>query len=542
MLKAAMFALATLAICRGASLDGLVTSTTGEPLKNASVQLLAQTPVIRPPYTPQRPPDRDSYTVLSDATGRFAFDSLPAGQYSVSAKRTGYFPYSGPLLTIDPAQSAAPLSIRLTPFSRIEGKVTGEDGEPLSGSVIFPGWSASASSTPVAPDGTFVSAVGAGHFYVRASIGLYAGPDEDIQGAWPREVYVPTYYPSSTTLSGATMLNVPAGAVIRGVDIRVRRVTVYTVRGHAIDASTGKPAGGLRIVLQADGGLGPGLSAFTEVAADGSFELKDVQPATYAVSAFNPKQRPNPNGQPPSRLFSLQPVTVGKENVEDLTVTLRPGAVISGTIRMDAGESLPSSGPGIGVGLVTPGGSGSGGRAQPDGSFVIQDIPPGKYVLRVDTLPAGAYVKSMRLNRQEIEDQETVDLTSGAGGTMDVVLSAHAAEIDGTVRDASGTPVPQVRVLVWKPGRTTGGSAVRPEEFATTDLNGGFRARGLAPGEYRVAAWAAAVVPYVPEFLSQFDGMAATVKLEEDAHATVDAPLIPQDAIDHAAENIRVSQ
>jgi hypothetical protein len=112
----------------------------------------------------------------------------PPGQYSVSAKRTGYFPYMGPLLTVDPAQPAS-LSIRLTPFSRIEGKVTGEDGEPLSGSVTFPGWgTAVQGGTPaVAADGTFVASIGAGHFFA----GVYGPktaqtPDGDLQGTWPR--------------------------------------------------------------------------------------------------------------------------------------------------------------------------------------------------------------------------------------------------------------------------------------------------------------------------------------------------------------------
>ena len=50
--------------------------------------------------------------------------------------------------------------------------------------------------------------------------------------------------------------------------------------------------------------------------ADGSFAFKDVQPGTYSVSTETPWVKGD--GIVPKLLFSLQPVVVGKENVEDL--------------------------------------------------------------------------------------------------------------------------------------------------------------------------------------------------------------------------------
>jgi hypothetical protein len=82
---------------------------------------------------------------------------------------------------------------------------------------------------------------------------------------------------------------------------------------------------------------------------------------------------------------------------------------------------------------------------------------------------------------------------------------------------------------------------VPPEGAGLTDANGAYHIGGLAPGEYRVAAWTNSPVRVlaIPEFLSQFDNRAAVVTLQEDQHATVDAPLIPQDAIDQALESQR---
>jgi 5-hydroxyisourate hydrolase-like protein (transthyretin family) len=522
-MKAILLTLACISVCQAqtpaeatVTLEGQVASTTGGPLKNVFVQLAPR---------PDKPiSGSEIYSVVTGASGGFVFDSLPAGRYAIMAQRSGYIIQGWRDLTIDPSQPPAPVSIQLTPFGRIEGKVTDEDGEPYRGQISVEG----VGQTEISADGTFVIEAAAGHYYVRA---MDPNPRlaGEMTGTWPREVDTATYYPSSTTTSGATRVNVPAGAIVRGIDIRIRRVTAYTVRGHAIDASTGKPAVNMEIQLALDGRqLPPWQMTTATTLADGSFEFKDVQPATYSVSATRSRIA---DDIVPQALYSLQPVVVGKENVEDLEIALQRGAEIRGKISMESGEPVK---PAVAWRVTLGSGNGNrGGQVQNDGSFVLSDLAPRKYVVQIFGQPPQTYVKSVRLNQQELTDR-SIDLSSGTGGNMEVVLSPHVAEVSGVIRDASGVPVTHVPVTLWKPGQS-GNQALRAGD-AQTDANGAFRIGNLGPGEYRIAAWARSPA-VTPELLSEFDGRAAIVKLVEDARVNVDAPLMPKEAIDEAEEN-----
>jgi protocatechuate 3,4-dioxygenase beta subunit len=537
MAKIALFAFVMLAICRGASVEGQVTATTGEPLKNASVQLRQM--VNRPSGVSRVAPQTNVYNASTDASGNFVIAAVEPGRYSVAAQRAGYFRWTA---SIELSAGQPPsIAIKLTPEARIEGRVTDQDGEPIRGNVGTVGWGTGQGGVPIAADGSYViGGLGAGHFYLRVYPGPASETSGELRGTWPREIDVQTYYPGATAVDSATLLKVAPGAVIRGIDIRVRRATVYTVRGRAMNGTTGAPAADTYIGLSA--GDDPNLQrigAGATTLEDGTFEFDDVLPGTYRVRAA---PRRVSGGSEPSPLFSLQPVTVGKENVEDLALRLTPGTEIDGKFVLEDNGRKALQSPYLPrVILIAIGGEGLGqGPAKSDGSFAIPDVAPRKAALTVDGLPPNTYVKSIDLNQQDVMNKE-IDLSSGAGGTLEIVLSPHAAQVTGTIRNAAGDPLPQVRLTVWRPGRTTGGMAFQPAGRAVTDASGMFRVNNLAPGEYRIAAWAGAatIIPETPEFLSQFDGQAAALKLDEDArvtlsHETVEVPLISEEAIDAA--------
>jgi len=166
-----------------------------------------------------------------------------------------------------------------------------------------------------------------------------------------------------------------------------------------------------------------------------------------------------------------------------------------------------------------------------DGSFAIQELGPGEYTPAFANLPAGTYVKSVRYGQQDVTNQ-TINVALGVGGTLEVLLSPHAADVSGVVRNSNGDPIPGAPVMLWKPGRAVDGAAL-------TDAGGAFKVGNLAPGEYRAAAWEGTLQLPVPGFLNQFESRAATVKLDQDSHQKIEVPLIKQDAIDAAIENVR---
>ena len=64
-----------------------------------------------------------------------------------------------------------------------------------------------------------------------------------------RETNIATYYPSSLDPTGATSLNVLAGGELRGIDIRVRKGRVYSIRGKAVDEANDSAAVTTRVTL-----------------------------------------------------------------------------------------------------------------------------------------------------------------------------------------------------------------------------------------------------------------------------------------------------
>jgi hypothetical protein len=170
---------------------------------------------------------------------------------------------------------------------------------------------------------------------------------------------------------------------------------------------------------------------------------------------------------------------------------------------------------------------------------VIHGLAPGVYQVQVGSVAPGLYLKYIRFGSQDVT-RSTLDLTSGAGATLEVLLSPNSADVSGTLHGSDGAPLAGVNVTMWVAGAAQTGIFYQPRN-SRTDANGAFKFTGLGPGDYRVAAWDVAEVGILqaPEFRAKFESKAGKVKLSENSHETVNAPLIPRDAIDAAAAELR---
>jgi hypothetical protein len=86
------------------------------------------------------------------------------------------------------------------------------------------------------------------------------GPPVKSSGSTPRDVYFRTFYPDATDLAAATPVELAAGGQARGLEIRLRRLPVFTVSGKVVDTATGEPASVEGISLIRLGTGTPGLS------------------------------------------------------------------------------------------------------------------------------------------------------------------------------------------------------------------------------------------------------------------------------------------
>ncbi len=140
-------------------------------------------------------------------------------------------------------------------------------------------------------------------------------------------------------------------------------------------------------------------------------------------------------------------------------------------------------------------------------------------------------MKSLHFGGNDVT-HAALDLTAG-GGTLEIVLSAKAAEI-------SGTTTPDALVTLW-PKLPDPGSPTRGSRNTHPDQDGKFTLSGLAPGDYYVAAWedGDAGLLQSPDFASQFNAEGAvSVRLEEGEHQSVTVTLISKDKIAAAMQAI----
>jgi hypothetical protein len=547
MLKTAFFMLALHVLCAAqappakAQIDGRVMNLAGKPLSKATVALVGNN---RAPGLPLPP----AFTSTSSADGTFAFDDVEPNSYRLFVQRAGYLDFiftqpEGSVVIEMAAGQQRSIEIKMTAQSFISGKITTEDGEP------FPGAQASVfrvtrvngkkqlaplSPVPAGPDGSFsIGNLTAGRYYLSASDppGLTQTSQREVStGKRGDERYVTTYYPNALETSAASIIDVPSGAELRNMDIRLQRARVFHIYGRTVDPSGASiPSATLNLLYP---GVRDALgNAHRAIATGGVFEFNRLLPGTYVIRASS-----SPDFQ------GHLSVTISDRNIEDLVVTLVPGVDIPLSFRVEGADQQQEAKIRSALGrftLTSSEGVNDNAMAvsRSDGTFLFRRIGPGTYATGIGG-PEGTYVKSIRFGDHDVT-RSLLDTTAGTGA-LEVVLSAHAAEVTGVIASPDGQPLPGVAVTLWSPGLPPAGTLDQVRSTAS-DALGKFRFENLRPGEYRIAAWEK-IEPgmgNIPEFHLKFDARATAVTLKEDSHEVVQPVLIDRDAVEAEAAKLQ---
>lgn len=261
--------------------------------------------------------------------------------------------------------------------------------------------------------------------------------------------------------------------------------------GRAIDASTKGPVGHATVYLSYGVSSDP---LFVSVAADGSFEMKDVACGSMSLSVVNTAgyqdRAYNPDGRPGE--FPTFTLAEGEAR-RDILFELRPGHRISGRVLDDNGQPLgePSL---VVLAMEQPidpvGGSlRKQGFIRPDGTYLIDGLPDRSYLVMVEDFrseqqdaPYPVRYYPGTFSREEAQvitfDQQP------SHGNVDIRLSKKGGlAVDGRVTDAaSGTPLANVLVVVQY------ADALDARLATYTDASGRYHAEGLGPGRFLVVA------------------------------------------------------
>lgn len=518
------------------TIEGTVlNSVTGEPLKKADLMLRRADPGPNGFGL--------SYAGVSDAAGHFVIADIEPGRYRLGVQRAGFVnqqygargPSSpGTVLTLSKSQKLKDLTFKLVPQAVITGRVLDEDGDPVPNvsvqvmrSGYFRGkkqWIPAGASTTNDLGEYRVHSLAPGRYLLSAMYRPGGFMMESTQGG-AAETYAPTYYPSAASPDSASPVEVTAGAVLRGMDVRLQKTKTVQIRGRVLDPRTGKGARTAMINLQPKSDtfyMFAGRNMSRPYNDKGEFVMSNVTPGSYVVTAMISEDG--------KTMSARVPVGVGNSSLEDITLQPAPGLEINGRVKIE-GQEPDTKITNMRVFLqpktpmmFAPGPQ--GGQVKDDNTFTLTNVQPEIYDVRTFSTPDGGYVKSIRVGDADVIDSG-LDITSSAPpGEMTVVIAMSAGQITGTVQNDKLEPAAGAAVVLIPEGKRR--ESDRWYQSTSTDQYGNYTLKNVAPGEYRLYAFdTVEFQAYMdPEWLKPFESKGEKVSIEENAKPSVQLKLI----------------
>jgi protocatechuate 3,4-dioxygenase beta subunit len=547
------------ASARNGSITGTVVKEPGsQPLKKVLVEIVAE-----------NQKEGGNYTASTDADGRFQVENVTPGRYRIFLEKTGFVGVNARglksdtnVFTVQSGQAEPGLLFRMSPTAIISGRITDEDGDPMSGVRVLaltrvPG----KAKRETAGTGT-TNDLGeyrlAGLF--PGQYWLVAMPPPDFRDYEPQQEksqpdnkpagtqsdtrYLTTYYPGTYDAAGATSVTLKAGEEIP-LHLTLVPARTYRVRGIVTGLGAGQKAE-VELISKAGDSMHTG-----EVGTDGQFDIRGVGPGSYVLRASS--------GTEPQPLTAHQDISVVAADVEAVKLAPLASFRLSGHLSMEGGAAgdlaqyavnlhradAPED-PGF---FMSPDFFGTTAPVDRLGNFEWKDVTPGAYVVKLygGDGRSSLFLKSATLGGRDIE----TGFTASGPATLDLVASSKGGIVDGTVvfhdddrqKDADTDP------------RNTGPGNADPRNndhlvadatvvavpeqkyrklfdhfgIGSTDQYGHFTIRGLAPGSYTVYAWQdlGDGIWYDAEFLKSQEANGTALKVEEGSHPMIELKLSP---------------
>jgi hypothetical protein len=508
-----------------ASIRGLVTSTdSNSPVRRAQVRATS-------------PDTRSARLGTTDADGRFELKDLPAGRWTITATKGGFvtqqFGQRHPFESVEPIELADgqrfTAHFMLSRGSVITGRVSDEFGDPITGARVQVLRSQVqqgrrrlmpiANGAQTDDTGSFrLFGLAPGEYYVAAS--LQAAPADSSDNPVS---YAPTYFPGTGNVADAQRIAVTLGTEQSGINFVLQPVRAVRVSGSVVD-STGAPAQAILNLTPAgfgdEGGLQMGSPS--RVFPDGTFTILNVVPGDYVLSATG-----RGNGNTTPEVASL-PLTVGNDDLVGVSIATSKGGSIRGTVVADNNGKAQTANIQVSVTPLrqTPGAFLPRAQVNAAGTFELNGLI-GAQVLRVDRLPDGWTLKSIRANGRDVTDTP-LEFRGSEQASVQIVLTNRISELSGTVK-ASGQAVTTASVVLFPEDPALWLFPSRRVRMVRVDQTGVFRARSLPPGERYLAL----AVDYLeqgefqdPAFLERMKGRATTFALSEGENKTLDLTLV----------------
>jgi hypothetical protein len=491
----------------------------------------------------------------SDADGNFSIRDLAAGRYVLSISRTGFAKPkrgAGPVnITLIAGQSVTGVKLQMAATAVITGKVLDENKNPLPGKTVY-------AISPRYDMGRRILDPNP-----PSSAGFSAMTDENgafrLYGIEAGDYYVVTsadrglsrFYPGVTDPADAVALTLRPGSETGGIDIHVVPVPVYVAR-----LKSATPIDGISVAGSNTMTISLISTAFIQLnyLSRGGWDIRNVVPYGIGFGRSNDGVIESP-GLPPGSydlFIGSASFSSGSSHVAfDITnhdvdlgsltaVRLSP---LTGQIhapdglKVDAMRVTLTPLDGHDRILTTP--ASTTARIGVDGTFRFTSSPvipvgsdtggsvvDGDYQVGLSGLPSNTFVASAMYGGRDVLDSglhiegspnSPLEITIGVGGLVQGVVKKG----NDVVRDSLVAIIPSV----------THRGNMNLYKTASTDQDGNFTIRGVAPGDYSILAWEV-VEPNAwlnSDFLKPFESRSQRITLIGTSSTEVSVRVIPAD-------------
>ena len=516
---------------RTATLRGrVVGADTGTPLRDA--------PVITAGID-----DGSQYATLTDGHGHFEFAALAADEYrirvAIGPASARYLPF-GFSREADSDQSVVHVSakqvldgieIRLKPAAAIAGRVVDEYGDPMAFTSIRVLQQVAggryrpprALTLPVQTDdhGRFrVFGLSPGRYVLSAQpIGIRTP-----ETASRATRLLPTYYPGSLSIGEATPVDLTYGQEAAGIEIRLARAAVFTIRGVVVD-SRGMPSPDSIVMLMASlpGGGVQRRDALRD--PDGSFVLREVAPGEYLLGV-RPALTAGAHGTLSE--FARMPITVNQDLL-GIVIATKPDPSVSGRVVLEGAAASGGFPAGIRVTAVEADAIASvalfpaSTAVDKDGSFTLRNVPE-KSLLRVERAP-GWWLRSVTVAGEDVTDRPT-DFRDRQQPVR-IVLTRQGGSIDGRVA-AAPAQAGKAAVVLFSADPKLWSSSASTTRVPDIGADGSFTLPALREGPYLLVALAGELALHdaTTDYFEMLAGLATPVTVADNEIKRITLPLM----------------
>jgi protocatechuate 3,4-dioxygenase beta subunit len=507
-------------------ISGTVKDQAGEPVRRAKVTISGDMRLDR--------------MTVTDDEGRFAFASLPAGRFTVTAEKAGYPQVSygakrayrpGAGLFLQEGEHATGIALTLARGAVLTGTVYDEEGVPMPG-VPLMAWEvrtalsgertldypAGETVTVVTDDRGVYRAYGlAPGTYTLGTTWYYSGQPSDVRTPTPAELrvafsppnqsppaprpqgtpapeptrfnYTPVFTPGVVDPLSADTFTLKPGEERSGVDLRMQFQPTSRVEGTIVDPR------GLPISVQLSLTRRNPVKALntTQVRpgqSDKRFAFTGLSSGLYSIMASS---RDDSSGAVMWASADLS--LIGGEPTE-VTLTLQPAAKLSGHVVFEGTDVAPPADltrvsvrlAGVGPGEM----NGTSANVSAAGVFSTAGVVPGRFVLRA-SIPGGLpptgpgwTVKSTTVGGIDVTDQ-AFDISAAGASDVVVTFTSQVSELSGTLTTAAGAEETDYFVIAMPADRAYWQPGSRRIVSTRPDGKGRYVFRGLPAGEYRIA-------------------------------------------------------